>query len=193
MRQVVILVIGIIVAIPLLLVGTAGVSLALENQDAFCAACHTEPESKYYAQSIQTNPLTLAAYHRPKQTACIDCHSGGGSLGRMQGLVQGADDLKLYVTGNYRAPAITSNPLGDDACLKCHATVTQQQSRRGVSRSGNGHYHQFLTRWQAADARAAHCVTCHSGHVTNPANQTFLNNGNVATVCEHCHSVLGGR
>lgn len=193
MRKFVIAIIGVVIAIPLLAVGTVGVSLALENQDVFCASCHTEPESKYYAQSIEKNPATLAAFHTQKNTACIDCHSGGGIFGRVQGLAQGAGDLKMYLSGKYNKPAITSNPLGDASCLKCHGDVPQQQQRRGVNRRTNGHYHFFLARWQAADPKAARCVTCHTAHPTNPASQSFVNNGNVAQVCDNCHRALGER
>ena len=126
----------------ILAIGGVGVSLALENQDLFCASCHTEPEATYYQQSTQSNPGTLAAYHRQKQTACIDCHSGGGILGRSEGMAQGAQDLAAYLSGNYRHPAITTNPLSNDSCLKCHQDVTQ--SRRSGSRATNGHYHFFL-------------------------------------------------
>jgi nitrate/TMAO reductase-like tetraheme cytochrome c subunit len=72
----------IVIAIPLLAAGGIGAALALENQDSFCAACHTEPEYKYYQQSIQPNAATLAAHHTQKKIACIDCHSGSGTFGR---------------------------------------------------------------------------------------------------------------
>ena len=39
---------SVVVGAAVLCLGTLGVSLALENQDAFCAACHTQPESAYY-------------------------------------------------------------------------------------------------------------------------------------------------
>ncbi len=190
------------VVLVVLAIGGVGVSLVLENRDSFCASCHTEPESKYYQQSVQANATTLAAFHTQKQTNCIDCHSGGGPLGRAQGLQQGLDDLVLYLSGNYKRPAITSNPLGDDSCLKCHPEVLTRGRRsppsqiqdpvqaRG-SRANDGHYHQFLQRWQAADPRAAHCVNCHTSHTDGAANVGFMAADPVSQACDGCHRGLG--
>jgi predicted CXXCH cytochrome family protein len=194
-------VIGVLVV---LAIGGAGVSLLLENQNSFCASCHTEPESKYYQQSLQTNVTTLASFHNQKQTNCIDCHSGGGPLGRAQGLQQGIDDLLIYWSGNYHQPAITSNPLGDDSCLKCHAAVLtrgrgsppspiQNPVQARGNRANDGHYHQFLQRWQAADPRAAHCVNCHTSHTDGPANVGYMTADPVSQVCDGCHRGLNAR
>lgn len=189
MRKFVIVIIAIVLLTPLLAVGGIGVSLVLENQDSFCASCHTEPEFKYYNQSTEKNSATLAAFHTAKKTGCIDCHSGGGALGRAQGLQQGADDLMLF-SGNYKKPAITSNPLGDDSCIKCHVDVFQRQ---GGNRGANGHYHFYLTQWQAVDPLAAHCVTCHTSHTTELASLQYLTQGKVAKQCDSCHTALSGR
>lgn len=206
MPRLVVVVIIVAAAIALLPAVGVGASLLLENQDAFCASCHTQPEVKYYEQSVQKQPPTLASFHRQKQTACIDCHSGGGVLGRAQGLQQGADDLMLYLSGNYKLPAITSNPLGDDSCLKCHADVKARrrgpnksgiaspiQGGREARRAGDGHYHEFLQRWQAADARAGHCVNCHTSHTDGLANVGFMAADPVQQVCTRCHNALGER
>jgi len=174
----------------ILVIGGVGVSLALENQDVFCASCHTEPEATYYQQSMQANPGTLAAFHRQKATACIDCHSGGGILGRSEGLTQGAQDLMAFLSGTYHHPAITLNPLSDASCLKCHQDIPQ--SRPGVSRASNGHYHLYLSRWQAADPQAARCITCHTAHTHGLDGLQFMNQGRVAQVCDNCHTALGG-
>ena len=191
----------ILVALVVLAIGGAGVSLLLENQDSFCASCHTQPEVKYYQQSQQATVTTLAAFHTQKQTGCIQCHSGGGPLGRAQGLQQGIDDLVLYMSGNYKQPAITSNPLGDDSCLKCHAAILtrgrgsppspiQDPVRARGNRANDGHYHQFLQRWQAADPRAAHCVNCHTSHTDGPANVGFMTAAPVQQICDGCHRGL---
>ncbi len=176
----------------ILAIGSVGVSLALENQDAFCAACHTAPEVTYYQQSIQSSPVTLAAFHAQKQTVCIDCHSGSGVLGRTVGLRQGAQDLAAYLNGAYRQPAVTTNPLGDDACLKCHTNVLAG-TRRGGSRGTNGHYHFYLPQWQAMDPKAAHCITCHTAHTAGLDGLQFMSQGKVAQVCDECHTALSGR
>ncbi len=189
MKKLAILGIALFVILILAVGGGIGSALAMENQDSFCASCHTEPEVTYYQQSLQAAPVTLAAFHTQKQTTCIDCHSGGGPLGRSKGLVQGLDDLMMYYSGNYRKPAVTTNPLGDDSCTKCHNDVFVR--RRGSSRQTDGHYHAFLPRWQAADANAARCETCHTSHSQAAASQQFLTTQSVVQVCDQCHATLG--
>ena len=173
-----------------LTIGGVGVSLALENQDVFCASCHTEPEVTYYQQSAQSNPGTLAAFHSHEQTACIDCHSGSGILGRSEGLAQGAQDLMAFLSRTYHNPAVTLNPLSDGSCLKCHQNISQ--SRPSGSRATNGHYHLFLPRWQAVDPQAARCITCHTAHTHGLDGLQFMRQGVAARVCDDCHTALGG-
>jgi hypothetical protein len=200
-RPVILLIAVVVVVIIALPAVGVGASLLLENQNAFCASCHTQPEEKYYQQSLQAQAATLASFHVQKETRCIDCHSGGGPLGRAAGIMQGTDDLMLYVSGHYHAPAITSNPLGDDSCLKCHPEVLTRGRRSPPSpiqdpvqvsgrRANDGHYHQFLQRWQASDARAAHCVNCHTSHTDGVANVGFMAANSVQEVCDGCHLAL---
>ncbi len=194
---------GVMLVILIVLpVAGVGASILLENQNSFCASCHTEPEVTYYQQSLQANAATLASFHVQKQTMCIDCHSGGGPLGRAQGLEQGVSDLVIYWSGNYHKPGITSNPLGDDSCLKCHPEVLTRGRRSPPSqiqnpvqargnRANDGHYHQFLQRWQTADPRAAHCVNCHTSHTEGLTNVGFMTAAPVQQVCDDCHQKLG--
>ncbi len=191
MPRIIIVIAILVFGVAVVSIGSIGSALAMENQDSFCASCHTEPEVTYYQQSVQSPAITLAAFHKTKQTACIDCHSGGGPLGRAEGLIQGADDLLMYYGGNYRRPAITTNPLGDDSCIKCHDNVFDR--RRGVGRRADGHYHAFLPRWQAADSNAARCVTCHTSHTQAAANQQFLDANRVSQTCDDCHAAIGER
>ncbi|MDE3091260.1 MAG: NapC/NirT family cytochrome c [Chloroflexota bacterium] len=174
-----------LVAVFLAAGGTA-YAINLENQDAFCASCHTEPESKYLEQSLDKNTRNLAAFHTQKTVRCIDCHSGGGIFGRATGLTQGAQDLMAYQSGNYHAPAITLSKLGDDSCTKCHAdTMTR--------RDFNNHFHLYLSEWQASDPNAAHCVDCHVAHPVGDPTQQFLTVKTVQTICQDCHNALGAR
>ncbi len=181
-----ILLIGGVVAVLLAIIGgTGGTAYALnqENHDNFCASCHTQPESKYYEQSLAQTATTLASFHTPKNVRCIDCHSGGGALGRLSGLTQGAQDLVSFYSGNYHNPAIVTNKLGDDSCLKCHADVTQRPDF-------NNHFHRFLSRWQSVDSNAAHCVDCHTGHGAGDPTQQYLVVAQAQQVCQACHSTL---
>ena len=192
MRWLVVVIAAVLAAAILVPAGGIGASLMLENQDAFCSACHTEPEATYYQQSTQSRAVTLAAFHTQNQTACIDCHSGGGTLGRAEGLQQGAHDLAQYLSGTYHRPAITTNPLGDDSCAICHADVFAH-APRGGSRSMNGHYHYYLPQWQAVDTQAAHCTSCHPAHTQGLESLQFMAQGQVAQLCDECHTALSGR
>ncbi len=166
--------------------GSTAYGLNLENHDDFCASCHTQPETQYYQQSREQNSTTLAAFHASKSVRCIDCHSGGGPLGRVEGLTQGTQDLLSYYSGQYHNPAITTSKLSDDSCLKCHAEIMG----RG---SFDNHYHLFLSRWQSADPNAAGCVDCHRSHPAADASQQFLSTTQVQAICQQCHAVLRER
>jgi len=163
----------------LLSVGTVTAALKLEESDAFCASCHTEPEQTYYDRSIASLVVDLASLHSAQQTRCIDCHSGEGFSGRLASLSQGAGDLWAYLRGDYARPAVTTHPLNDHSCTKCHADVLTVSVR-------NTHYHFFLQRWQAALPDAAGCVGCHMAHATESA-QGFVDEAAQSVVCETCH------
>jgi predicted CXXCH cytochrome family protein len=159
----------------------------IENNDAFCASCHTQPESDYYQRSL-TQPSDLASAHAVKSVECIQCHSGRGAIGRVSAIATVAlPDLVAYRSGSFRSPAVVTNPIGDDHCLKCHATVTRRQDF-------NNHFHVLLSEWRARAPRdAARCVDCHQAHVTNGLVDTaFLTESTTVAVCQRCHAVLRG-
>lgn len=177
-----------VVALLALTAASATVAYAthLENNDAFCASCHTEPESRYFTQSRES-PVDLASAHGAKSVECIQCHSGRGSIGRLTAMATVAlPDLLAYRSGHYRNPALTTVTVGDDHCLKCHADVT----RRG---DFNNHFHRFLPLWQARDpANAATCVSCHQAHVAGGDPKIgFLAELTATAVCQDCHTFAG--
>ncbi len=166
-----------------LLASGSAYAMRQENHDAFCASCHTQPESQYYQQSLAPDAATLAALHAQKNVRCIDCHSGGGALGRVEGLTQGAQDLAAFYSGHYHNPAITQNKLSDDSCLKCHNQVD-------TSGGFDNHFHRLLARWQSVDPRAAGCVDCHTAHPAGNSAQGYLSIAPVQDTCQRCHQVL---
>ncbi len=171
----------------------AGISIHMENNDAFCASCHTEPETTFVkrvdlARINAADPQDLATAHAiAGQTVhCIDCHSGPGIMGRMDALTLGARDLIAYARGNYPQPAPLTHPIPDSYCTKCHADYA-------LDRSFDNHYHVFLARWQRfAGEKAAGCVDCHTGHVQDgDPRLAFLNEPRVVAQCNACHRVMG--
>ncbi len=191
-------------AIIVLSVGGFAFAATQESQDAFCASCHTQPESTYLQRSTVVQAVDLASFHTAQSTRCIDCHSGEGIFGRMSAELMGARNAVLWYTGNAVQPARLTFPIGDQNCLKCHQDVTQalftpqeQITVPGARTGGRGeegranHWHQFLARWQAASSTAGSCVSCHSGHATGSTSQAgFMNSQTVQAVCDACHQVL---
>jgi NapC/NirT cytochrome c family, N-terminal region/Doubled CXXCH motif (Paired_CXXCH_1) len=204
-------VLGGIVALGVIL-AASGFTFAAsqETHDAFCASCHTQPESTFFQRSTAAQAVDLASYHTAQQTRCIDCHSGQGIIGRMQAEVLGARNALAWYTHTAVQPAPLNFPISDANCLKCHQDVTQQGynpktqmtvpgafgGREGEGR--NNHWHVFLARWQAASSSAGTCTSCHNGHSTqgNPQNG-FMIDQTVRDQCDACHQVLrrgeGGR
>jgi hypothetical protein len=173
----------------LLVLGLAGAGFRyaahLEESDAFCASCHTEPETTFMARTQAATSIDLASWHAAKSTRCIDCHSGPGFVGRMQGMSIGAGDLFTFITHTDKQSAPLTVPITDGHCLKCHADVPN-------NKDFNRHFHAFLGQWQAADPQAAHCVDCHTGHATNGDPQLqFLNQQETSAVCQRRHAFAG--
>lgn len=181
-----------------LLLGVGGFSFvaAQEEQDNFCASCHTEPESTYYDRAVAAEKVDLATAHKlDKEIRCIDCHSGIGLVGRVEAQLMGARNAVMWYTGSATQPAPLTIPIGDDHCVKCHADVTTKEfdlAERSKLFGPRGHYHSYLDEWQAADPQAtANCTTCHSGHELGAnARSTWIVPVSVQNVCESCHKVL---
>jgi nitrate/TMAO reductase-like tetraheme cytochrome c subunit len=158
-----------------------------EENNNFCASCHTQPESTYYQRFLSATPVDLASDHAKKNAAkCIDCHSGIGFDGRLSAIMMGARNAFHWYTHTAVQPAPLTVPISDDNCLKCHQDVTGQTTF-------NNHFHGFLSRWQAVDPNAGTCVSCHAGHLTDgAANAAFTNTSRTDAVCNACHAVLRG-
>ena len=157
-----------------------------EQQDSFCASCHTQPESTFYQREQDKSAADLASAHHPKEVRCIDCHSGAGVAGRIGAELLGAHNALAFITHTAIQPAKLTKPIGDSNCLKCHQKVLQGEPTE------NNHFHHFLARWQGTDPAAATCTSCHSSHTTDGlTNLAFLNKERTVAVCEACHRRLG--
>ncbi len=166
--------------------GSVYASSRLEEDDAFCASCHTEPEVTYFNRTQTPSAVDLASFHHGETARCIDCHSGPGVDGRLNTIMTlGVRDLVLYATHQAKQPAPLTQLIPDANCLKCHEDVPQ-------TRSFDRHFHAFLSRWQAQDSSAATCVDCHSSHTTDgQANLGYLQEVRTEAVCNRCHRSLG--
>ncbi|MBL8056642.1 MAG: cytochrome c3 family protein [Anaerolineales bacterium] len=168
--------------------GASGLFVAarLEEQDSFCASCHSEPEATFFQRSTAATAVDLASQHgHTLEARCIDCHSGAGLGGRLHGLQIGVSDLVPWVLGTARQPAPLTKPIPDENCLKCHADVP-------LTQAFNRHFHAFLPRWQALDRQAATCVDCHSAHTTDgQAEIEYLTEQRAVAVCQRCHTAAG--
>lgn len=178
------------VLVPVVLVGSA---TALENRDAFCASCHTQPEVEYFERTL-ASPSDLASAHAVR---CIDCHSGAGPFGRAVSLRQGASDLAAYLSGAYNQPAETTNPVGDPGCVKCHnqpSAVADLSAPVEAISSSHYHFAEYTAEWLA---RRPHprgsCGVCHASHATEALpGQGYTVNAATQQSCEACHAALSG-
>jgi predicted CXXCH cytochrome family protein len=165
-----------------------------EQNDSFCASCHTNPESIYYARSIAPKTVDLATAHALEETRCIDCHSGEGIFGRISAEVMGARNAVMWVTGRATQPAPLTNPITDEHCVKCHGGVTGEEHDADVRSKlfgPLGHYHANFIRWQEMDQNAGSCVSCHSGHdLGGVTKNKWIVTASVKDVCQACHDVM---
>jgi nitrate/TMAO reductase-like tetraheme cytochrome c subunit len=150
------IVIPIVVAAVLLVLAGGGFAFAAtqEENNSFCASCHTQPESTFFQRFQAGTAVDLASSHMQLQTPvrCIDCHSGQGVTGRVSAMLVGAKNAAAWFSGTAVQPAPLTVAISDANCLKCHSAVTGQTDQ-------NNHFHGFLSRWQAADPNAATCVS----------------------------------
>jgi hypothetical protein len=155
--------------------------LKVEEQDAFCASCHTEPETAY-VQRAQTTPVDLASYHADKEVRCILCHSGPGLAGRLSALPTAAWDAARFMVGVYHQPARLSAPLPDSSCLQCHGEAVEE---RGFA----NHFHSELLADKEPISVA--CAGCHSSHVVASEVEPFLTRVTLEGQCNACHQERG--
>ena len=180
----------IVLAIALfILAGGAYVTIStLEADDSFCASCHVEPETTYYQASLEPDEATtLAAFHAGEKTRCIDCHSRRWIPGRVWAQLGGLQNFLAYRSGNFTDPAVTTRPVGDGGCSKCHSDLTWVSERPG-------HYHspELRGRWRTHGGPANTCQACHPSHeVVAPASDHFMEVDLVEEQCEACHELTG--
>jgi ssDNA-binding Zn-finger/Zn-ribbon topoisomerase 1 len=182
----------------------------LEEQNAFCTACHTAPEQTYYnrAQDVHNKQIVdLASDHFSEQSdfRCIDCHRGDSSLtDRATTLTLGAEDALIFVSGQadptLEKTTAAEPELLNRACVQCHAKEILEQGF-------NNHFHNKLIDSYALQVQngvsgldsqdfgtVVTCTDCHRAHVhmDNGVARKFLDiEGVVYPACVDCHKQLG--
>ncbi len=184
-----------LVGVVLLSAASFSFAAAQEENDSFCASCHTQPESTYYQRSL-TAATDLASAHREKKNVrCIDCHSGDGLEGRVTAEMMGAQNAVKWYSGLATQPAPLLYPIEDSNCTKCHAEVLTQghdSNSRTVNFGPKGHYHTYLAQWKKADKNAARCTDCHNGHeLGGKAQDSWVVTATANPNCDACHKLMG--
>ncbi len=159
-----------------------------ERDNAFCASCHTEPETTYYERFIaadqRQNATTLAAFHHyRKNIRCIDCHAGEGVLGRATVLSLAAWDTLKYLTHTAQQPAPIVFEVQNEACTKCHTADIRKPGFEN-------HYHNLYFNPQVSPPYIA-CVHCHVSHRLGDERTAFQFRDAILPRCEYCHAQMG--
>jgi hypothetical protein len=155
LRKPLLVILGTLALLSLLgVISAVGVSVAEEN-DAFCATCHLDPERTYVGRATRVGQaydlaeeqgLTgkarwqtgrdaardLASAHRAAALDCVACHRGNNGLSdRVTALTLGARNTLLYLTGQFDPDhkGVAHADLLENSCLRCHV---DQPSLGGV-------------------------------------------------------------
>ncbi|MCH7480837.1 MAG: hypothetical protein IIC79_05535 [Chloroflexi bacterium] len=115
----------------------------------------------------------------------------------MISLSQGFSDLMTYLTGNYQQPATTQNPLGDQACTKCHTllnSITANPQQITIVSTSHYHIESYLNEWNLrASNPTGTCSLCYVSHSnTINANEGYIEKTITNLACDQCHRVLSG-
>ena len=158
----------------------------LEQDNDFCGACHTQPETEYLARYeravAQKDASDLAAFHhRKKDIKCIDCHGGEGLIGRAQVFSLATWDAVKHYTGIARQPATIVVPVQNEACIKCH---TDPLAKKGF----DNHEHNKLSD---PDVPFIRCTDCHVSHRLGDERNAFQFRDKIFPQCEYCHVQVG--
>ncbi len=193
------------VALLMTLVSAVTVSHVEENNQ-FCASCHTPLEVLYVDQAARARPddsPNLAALHyvvtlqrddRSTQIVnCVACHRGDNSLGhRTVALALGVINTVKWTLGDDGSDAAGQHRfewLSNAGCSRCHGDALTE-------REFENHFHYYLSEYNAdpgvranTAANALYCNDCHVSHRDLPKELDFLADEVVFPACKRCHVV----
>ncbi len=200
--------IGVIAAVLLISLGSALTISQVEENNAFCASCHTPLEVLYVNQADQATPENspnLAAFHYAitahrengavPVVNCVACHRGdNGVQDRTIALTLGAWNTVRWLMGDDGTGAAERRRLEwlpNNSCLRCHSDVF-------ADRNFENHYHFYLPEYNQdpivqadAEANVLYCNACHVSHDDIPQELDFLADEIVFPACKKCHVVWG--
>ncbi len=177
----------------------------LEEDNGFCASCHTPLEALYVRQAAQASPdrsPNLAAFHyavtardaASRVVNCVACHRGDNSLPhRAVALTLGATNTVRWLLGDDGSDMAGHSRfewLSNAGCSGCH--------REAISpREFANHFHFYLPEYngdpkvRANAANRLYCNDCHINHRDIPQELDFLADEVVFPACQRCHVVWG--
>ena len=172
----------------------------LEENDAFCSACHLPSGAPLHAENatdFRARPAaSLAVAHavagneaRPDGAfRCIDCHGGTGFVGRARVKALSVRDAAVYLLGEVEEPHGMAWPLRDDDCRKCHAEFAAS----AIGAGGGEDPLRFHALSVHNRELGVSCVTCHLAHERGGLSErNFLHPEPVRAACVRCHPEFG--
>ena len=167
----------------------------LEENDAFCGACHLPSGAPLHERNsgdFRARPaVSLAVAHavagnqarKDGAFRCIDCHGGTGLAGRARVKLLSARDALVYVSRHFEEPRGMRWPLRDDDCRRCHATFASAASAANEWEAPA--FHQVIVHNRELGVA---CVECHQAHPRGGlAERNFLHPDPVREQCARCH------
>lgn len=165
----------------------------LEEDDAFCSACHLPSGAPLHEEKLadfRARPaISLAVAHAAAGNEaradgafrCIDCHGGTGLAGRARVKLLSARDALVYVTGRFAEPEEMRWPLRDEDCRRCHTKFASAASEWEAP-----NFHELPVHNRELGVG---CVECHLAHERGGlAERAFVHPRPVRAQCARCHS-----
>jgi nitrate/TMAO reductase-like tetraheme cytochrome c subunit len=171
----------------LALIGGVGWVSHQEQDNRFCASCHTQPETEYlerYARAEKQPADDLASFHHRKDAVrCIDCHVGEGFVGRSAVVAFAGWNAFKHYAGIATQPAKIVIPIQNEGCSKCHQDAL-------VEPGFENHVHNkyFDSNESPPFIR---CTDCHVSHRRGDERTAFQFRDAILPQCEYCHVEMG--
>lgn len=179
----------------------------LEEDNRFCASCHTPLEVLYVRQAAEASPASspnLAAFHYAMTAHsdrsssgpvnCVACHRGDNGLPhRAAALTLGAANTVKWLLGDDGSDMAGHSRLewlSNASCGRCHDDAIS-------SREFENHFHFYLPEYngdlrvRANTANLLYCNDCHVSHRDIPQELDFLADELVFPACQRCHVIWG--